>query len=112
MGILGGIQPRADNVLHMKNTADRLFGKEYLWSALAVDQYQFSYGMVAAAIGGNVRVGMENNLYLSKGKLLKSNKESVLKIRRIIEDLSMEIALPDEVRQMLKLKGKDKTKFG
>jgi len=107
MDILGGIQSSADNLLHMKNIADRLFGKDYLWSVLAVGQYQFSYGMVAASMGGNVRVGMEDNLYLSKGKLLKSNKESVLKIR-----LSMEIALPDEVRQMLKLKGKDKTKFG
>jgi uncharacterized protein (DUF849 family) len=112
MGILGGIQPSVDNLVHMKNTADRLFGKDYLWSVLAVGQYQFSYGMVAAVMGGNVRVGMEDNLYLSKGKLLKSNKESVLKIRRMIEDLSMEIALPDEVRQMLKLKGKDQTNFG
>lgn len=111
MGILGGIQPSVENLLHMKNTADRLFGKDYLWSVLAAGQYQFSYGTVAAVMGGNVRVGMEDNLYLSKGRLVKSNEESVLKIRRIIEDLSMEIASPDEVRRLLNLKGKDKTKF-
>lgn len=111
MGILGSIQPSVENLLHMKHVADGLFGDDYIWSVLAVGRYQFSYGMVAAVMGGNVRVGMEDNLYLSKGQLIKSNEESVLKIRRVIEDLGMEIAVPDEVRQMLKLKGKDKTNF-
>ncbi|HYB19656.1 MAG TPA: 3-keto-5-aminohexanoate cleavage protein [Thermodesulfobacteriota bacterium] len=111
MGILGAIQPSIENLLHMKHVADGLFGEDYAWSVLAVGRYQFSYSTVAAVMGGNVRVGMEDNLYLSKGQLVRSNEESVKKIRRIIEDLSMEVATPDEVRKMLKLKGKEKTKF-
>jgi len=111
MGILGAIQPSIENLLHMKHVADGLFGEDYAWSVLAVGRYQFSYSTVAAIMGGNVRVGMEDNLYLSKGELVRSNEESVKKIRRIIEDLSLEVATSDEVRKMLKLKGKDKTKF-
>jgi uncharacterized protein (DUF849 family) len=78
---------------------------------LAVGRYQFSYSTVAAVAGGNVRVGMEDNLYLGKGRLVKSNEESVKKIRHILEELGMDVATPDEVRKMLKLKGKDKTKL-
>ena len=111
MGILGAIQPSLENLLHMKHVADGLFGEDYAWSVLAVGRYQFSYSTVAAVAGGNVRVGMEDNLYLGKGRLVKSNEESVKKIRHIIEELSMDIATPDEVRKMLKLKGKAKTKF-
>lgn len=111
MGILGAIQPSIENLLHMKHVADGLFGEDYAWSVLAVGRFQFSYSTVAAVMGGNVRVGMEDNIYLSKGQLVRSNEESVKKIRRIIEELSMEVATPDEVRKMLQLKGKDKTKF-
>jgi uncharacterized protein (DUF849 family) len=111
MGILGAIQPSVENLMHMKHVADGLFGEDYIWSVLAVGRYQFSYSTVAAVLGGNVRIGMEDNLWLGKGELVKSNEESVRKIRRIVEDLSMEIHTADEVRQILQLKGKDKTKF-
>ena len=111
MGILGAIQPSVENLVHMKNTADKLFGDDYAWSVLPVGRHQFSLGTVAAAMGGNVRVGMEDNLYLSKGRLVKSNEESVSKIRHLIEEFSLEIATPDETRQMLGLKGQNQTKF-
>jgi uncharacterized protein (DUF849 family) len=111
MGILGTIQPSIENLLHMKRVADSLFGEDYVWSVLAVGRFQFEYSTVAAVMGGNVRVGMEDNLFLTKGRLVKSNEESVQKIRRIIEELDMEIATPDEVRKMLKLKGKTNTNF-
>jgi uncharacterized protein (DUF849 family) len=111
MGILGSIQPSVENLLHMKHTADSLFGDDYVWSVLPVGRYQFSLGAVASVLGGNVRVGMEDNLYISKGQMVKSNEESVQKIRHLMEELSLEVATPDEVRKILKLKGKDKTKF-
>ncbi len=111
MGILGAIQPSVENLVHMKHTADDLFGEDYVWSVLPVGRYQFTLGTVAAVMNGNVRVGMEDNLYIRKGDLMKSNEESVRKIRRMIEELSMEVATPDEVRQLLRLKGKRKTKF-
>jgi uncharacterized protein (DUF849 family) len=107
LGILGGIGPSIENLVHMKNTADHLFGQDYVWSVLPVGRFQFSYGTVAAVMGGNVRVGMEDNLYLSKGRLLTSNAEAVSKIRGLMEELSIEIADPEETRQILKLKGKD-----
>ncbi len=111
LGILGAIQPSVENLVHMKNTADKLFGDDYLWSVLPVGRHQFALGTVAVVMGGNVRVGMEDNLYLSKGVLVKSNEESVAKIRHLIEELSLEVATPDETRKMLKLKGRDKTNF-
>jgi uncharacterized protein (DUF849 family) len=111
MGILGAMQPSVENLVHMKNTADKLFGDDYLWSVLPVGRHQFTLGTVAVAMGGNVRVGMEDNLYLAKGVLVKSNEESVAKMRHLIEELSLEVASPDETREMLKLKGRDKTKF-
>jgi len=111
MGILGAIQVSVENLVHMKNTADKLFGEDYLWSVLPVGRHQFSIGTVAAVMGGNVRVGMEDNLFLGKSELVKSNEESVLKIRRMLEELNLELATPDEARKMLGLKGKDKTKF-
>jgi len=111
MGILGAIQPSVENLLHMKKTADSLFGDDYIWSVLPVGRHQFSLGIVAAVMGGNVRVGMEDNLYLGKGVKVKSNQESVQKIRGMMEALSLEIGTPDEVRKMLKLKGKNQTKF-
>jgi uncharacterized protein (DUF849 family) len=111
MGILGAIQPSIENLLHMKYTADTLFGDDYVWSVLPVGRFQFSLGTVAAVMGGNVRVGMEDNLYISKGEKMKSNEEAVQKIKRLLQELSIEIASPQEVRQILKLKGKEQTKF-
>ena len=111
MGILGAIQPSVENLVHMKNTADKLFGDDYLWSVLPVGRHQFGLATVASVMGGNVRVGMEDNLYVSKGKLATSNEEAVLKIRGMLKELSLEVADHDAVRQMLHLKGKGNTKF-
>jgi uncharacterized protein (DUF849 family) len=111
MGILGAIQPSVENLIHMKHVADSLFGEDYVWSALPVGRHEFPLATLAAMMGGNARVGMEDNVYERKGKLLKSNEEAVLKIRRILDELSLEIATPDEVRKMLGLKGKGNTKF-
>ena len=88
-----------------------LFGDDYIWSVLPVGRHQFALGTVAMVMGGSVRVGLEDNLYLSKGELAKSNADLVAKIRRIIEELSFEIASPVETRQMLELKGKAQTDF-
>ena len=111
LGIHGAIQPSVENLVHMKATADKLFGKDYIFSVLAVGRHEFNLGTVGVVLGGSVRVGLEDNLYLGKGQLAKSNAEQVAKIRRIIEELSFEIATPDEARQILGLKGKDKTSF-
>ena len=111
LGIHGAIQPSVENLVHMKATADKLFGKDYIFSVLAVGRHEFNLGTVGVVLGGSVRVGLEDNLYLGRGQLAKSNAEQVAKIRRIIEELSFEIATPDEARQILGLKGKDKTSF-
>lgn len=111
MGILGAIQPSVENLLHMKHTADALFGDDYVWSVLPVGRHQFALGTVAAIMGGNVRVGMEDNLYISKGEKMKSNEEAVQKIKHLIQELSIDIASSEEVRQILKLKGREQTKF-
>ena len=110
-GILGGIGADLDNLFFMKRTADRLFGKDYLWSVLAGGRHQMNFCTAAAMIGGNVRVGLEDSLYIGPGKLAKSNAEQVTKIRRIVEDLGFEIATPTEARAMLGLKGGDRVKF-
>jgi len=110
-GILGGIGPDLENVDHMKRIADKLFGESYYWSILAAGRFQMPFLTHAATLGANVRVGLEDSLWLGKGKLAKSNAEQVAKIRRIIEELSMEIATPDEARQMLALKGGDAVGF-
>ncbi len=111
LGILGAIQPSVENLVHMKNTADKLFGDDYVCSVLPVGRHQFALGTVNAIMGGNVRVGMEDNIWLRKGQLVKSNEESVRKIRHLLDELSMEVATPDETRQTLKLKGRDQTRF-
>jgi uncharacterized protein (DUF849 family) len=108
-GILGGIGPAVEDLMHMKATADRLFGDDYLWSVLGAGRHQTNLVTVGAILGGNVRVGLEDNLYLSKGQLAKSNAEQVEKIVRILRELSLEIATPDEARQTLSLKGPDQT---
>ena len=110
-GIRGGIGPHPEDVLHMKRTADRLFGDEYLWSVLGGGRNQMHVATQSAVMGGNVRVGLEDSLWGGKGKLAKSNAEQVSKIRRILEELSLEIATPDDARAMLKLKGRDKVNF-
>ena len=91
-GILGGIGPHPEDVLHMKRTADRLFGDEYHWSVLGAGRNQMPIAAQAAAMGGNVRVGMEDSLWLGPGQLAKSNAEQVTKVRQIIEGLGLEIA--------------------
>jgi uncharacterized protein (DUF849 family) len=110
-GILGGIGPDLDNLLFMKRTADRLFGDQYHWSVLAGGRHQIPFATMATMIGGNVRVGLEDSLYIGRGKLAKSNAEQVAKIRRIIEELGYEVATPSETRAMLGLKGAEAVKF-
>jgi uncharacterized protein (DUF849 family) len=108
-GLLGGIGSHPDEVMHMKRTADRLFGDQYRWSVLGAGRNQFPIAAIAAAMGGNVRVGLEDSLWAGPGRLAKSNAEQVRLARKIIEGLSLEIATPDEAREMLALKGGDKT---
>jgi 3,5-dioxohexanoate:acetyl-CoA acetone transferase len=108
-GILGGIGPEAENLMHMKATADRLFGEDYYWSVLGAGRHQTSLVTMSAILGGSVRVGLEDSIYLAKGELAKSNAEQVAKIRRILTELSLEIASPHEARQMLGLKGAAET---
>ena len=100
-----------DNLIFMKRTADRLFGNDYLWSVLAGGRHQFNFCTTAAMLNGNVRVGLEDSLYVGPGKLASSNAEQVTKIRRIIEDLGYQVATPAEARVMLGLKGPDRVKF-
>jgi uncharacterized protein (DUF849 family) len=110
-GILGGIGAEPRNLMFMKETADRLFGDKYVWSVLAAGRHQMAFTTMAGILGGNVRVGLEDSLYIGKGKLAHSNAEQVSKIRRILEDLSLEIATPAEARAMLHLKGGDRVGF-
>jgi uncharacterized protein (DUF849 family) len=110
-GILGGIGADPDNLNHMKRIADKLFGDDYYMSVLAAGRHQTSFVTQSALLGGNVRVGLEDSLYISKGAFAKSNAEQVAKIRHILEELSLEIASPDEARQMMDLKGGDQVGF-
>ena len=110
-GILGGIGPDPDNLLFMRRTADRLFGKDYVWSILGAGRHQMGLVTMGAILGGNVRVGLEDSLYAGKGKLASSNAEQVSKIRAILENLSLDIATPADARQMLGLKGADNVAF-
>jgi len=111
LGIHGAILPSVDNLIFMKNTADKLFGDDYIFSVLAVGRHEINLGTVGVIMGGSVRVGLEDNLYLAKGELAKSNADLVAKMRRIITELGFDVAGPDEARQMLGLKGKDQTSF-
>ena len=108
-GILGGIGPEAENLMHMKATADRLFGDDYYWSILGAGRHQTNLVTMGAILGGSVRVGLEDSIYLAKGQLAEANADQVAKIARILRELSLEIATPDEARQMLALKGADRT---
>jgi uncharacterized protein (DUF849 family) len=110
-GILGGIGPEPDNLIFMKRTADRLFGKDYVWSVLGAGRHQMTLASLGATMGGNVRVGLEDSLYIARGKLAKNNAEQVSKIRRMLEDMALEIATPAEARATLHLKGADRVNF-
>lgn len=111
-GILGGIGAEIENLHFMRTTANRLFGEEnYEWSILAGGRHQMNFVTSGAIMGGNVRVGLEDSVYLRKGVLARTNAEQVEKVRRILEDLSFDIATPDEARERLNLKGGDKVGF-
>jgi uncharacterized protein (DUF849 family) len=110
-GILGGIGAEPESLMFMKTTADRLFGKDYLFSALAAGRHQLPMVTLSALLGGSVRVGLENSLYAGRGRLAVSNAEQVAKIRRVLEELSLEIATPAEARAMMQTKGSDKVGF-
>jgi uncharacterized protein (DUF849 family) len=104
-GIRGGIGPHPEDVLHMKRTADRLFGDAYYWSVLGAGRNQMFTAAMSAVMGGNVRVGLEDSLWLGRGQLAKSNAEQVAKARRVLEELGLQVATPNDARDMLKLKG-------
>lgn len=110
-GLLGGIGAHPEEVLHMKRTADRLFGDNYRWSVLGAGRSQMQVCAQAAAMGGHVRVGLEDNLWIGAGRLAESNAEQVGKVRQIIEGLGLEVASPDEARAILDLKGADQVGF-
>jgi uncharacterized protein (DUF849 family) len=110
-GILGGIGPDMRNLMFMKETADRLFGDAYRWSVLAAGRHQIPFATQAAMMGGNIRVGLEDSLYIGRGQLAKSNAEQVTKMRHIVEQLGYEIATPAEARAALALKGADRVGF-
>ena len=110
-GILGGIGTHQDDVLHMKRTADRLFGNDYRWSVLGAGANQMRIGMLSLAEGGNVRVGLEDSIWAGKGIHAKNNAAQVIKIRNIIEEMGLEVATPTEARAILSLKGKENTDF-
>ena len=110
-GLLGGIGSHPDEVMHMKRTADRLFGDNYRWSVLGAGRSQMPIAAMAAAMGGNVRVGLEDSLWLGAGTLAESNASQVTQVRKIIEGLGLEVATPDEAREILELKGSDRVGF-
>ena len=110
-GITGGIGADIANLHFARETANKLFGDKYVWSVLAAGRHQMAFTTMAGILGGNVRVGLEDSLYIAKGQLAKSNAEQVTKIRRILEDLSLEIATPSEAREILHLKGGDRVGF-
>ncbi|MGC3986407.1 MAG: 3-keto-5-aminohexanoate cleavage protein [Pseudorhodoferax sp.] len=112
LGVLGGIGPDPENLVHMKAIADKLFGDSYQFSVLGAGRHQIPLVTQSALMGGNVRVGLEDSLSVSAGKLATSNAEQVRLIRGVLEALGMEIATPDEARKMLGLKGKDKVRLG
>lgn len=111
-GILGGVGADLDNLMHMHTIADRLFGPEnYEWSVLAAGRHQIPFATQAALLGGNLRVGLEDSLFIGKGELATSNAQQVRKIREIVENLGLEVATPAEARARLALKGADRVNF-
>jgi uncharacterized protein (DUF849 family) len=110
-GILGGIGGHPEDVMHMRRTADRLFGKDYHWSVLGAGRNQMTIAAQSLALGGDIRVGLEDSLWLGPGQLAKSNAEQVAKARRIVEEMGLETASPEDARAILGLKGGDKVEF-
>jgi 3,5-dioxohexanoate:acetyl-CoA acetone transferase len=110
-GILGGIGPHPEDVMHMKRTADRLFGDAYRWSVLGAGASQLRIASMAAAMGGNLRVGLEDSLWAGKGNLAKASADQVTMARSIVEGLGLSVATPAEARMMLGLKGADRVAF-
>jgi uncharacterized protein (DUF849 family) len=110
-GILGGIGPHPEDLMHMRRTADRLLGDQYQWSILGAGKGQIALASIGAAIGSNVRVGLEDSLWIGPGRLAESSAEQVRRIRTVLEALNLDIATPAEARQMLQLKGADKVAF-
>ena len=110
-GLMGGIGAHPDDVMHMKRTADRLFGDRYRWSVLGAGRNQLPIAAMAAAMGGNVRVGLEDSLWAGPGRLASSNAQQVAAVRQIIEGLGLAVATPDEAREILALKGADRVAF-
>ena len=110
-GILGGIGAAPEDIMHMRATANRLFGSDYYWSVLGAGRHQMNLAAMAAAMGGNVRVGLEDSLWEGRGTLSRSNADQVRRVRTILEALNLEVATPDEVRVMLHLKGRDHVGF-
>ncbi|MFN8621682.1 MAG: 3-keto-5-aminohexanoate cleavage protein [Chloroflexota bacterium] len=110
-GILGGIGAHAEDVLHMRRTADRLFGDAYQWSVLGAGRNQIPIATLSAAIGGHVRVGLEDSLWDGPGKLAESNAAQVRRARTVVEALGLKVATPDEARAILGLKGRDRVDF-
>ena len=111
MGVLGGIAAEPEHLMHLKMTADRLFGSDYAFSVLGAGRQQMALAAMSAGMGGHVRVGLEDNLYVARGQLARSNAEQVAKVRGIVEGLGREVATPDEARAILGLKGRDKVAF-
>jgi uncharacterized protein (DUF849 family) len=110
-GLLGGIGPHPEDVMHMKRTADRLFGDDYRWSVLGAGRHQLGIAAMAASMGGNIRVGLEDSLWAGAGRLATSNADQVKLACKIIEGLGHEVATPEEAREILVLKGADKTEI-
>lgn len=110
-GLRGGIGSHPEDVMHMNRTADRLFGDQYYWSVLGAGSAQMRVAVQSAVFGGHVRVGLEDSLWIGRGQLAKSNAEQVAKVRRILEELGLQVATPAEARDMLQLKGRDAVKF-
>jgi uncharacterized protein (DUF849 family) len=111
LGVLGGIGASAENLMHMKRTADAVLGDNYRFSVLAAGRHQMRLVTLGAVLGGNVRVGLEDSLFIARGEMAQSNAQQVAKIRRILEELSYEPATPAEAREMLQLKGGDRVAF-
>ncbi|HTX02560.1 MAG TPA: 3-keto-5-aminohexanoate cleavage protein [Candidatus Acidoferrales bacterium] len=111
-GILGGIGADPENLVHMRRIANKLFGSDYQWSILAAGRHQMNLATIGAVMGGNVRVGLEDSIWLGPGQLAEGNADQVRKIRRILEEQSLEVATPDEARKMLGLRGRTRTAVG
>ena len=110
-GILGGIGGHPEDLMHMRRTADRLFGSDYHWSILGAGRNQIRLATIGASMGANVRVGLEDSLWIGPGQLAETNAQQVTKMRQVLEGLSLDIATPDEARAMLALKGGDQVNF-